>query len=1203
MDLEAQVNKQQMNNKLQTMEVRTDENLMFPNDELAKSVWKSKYAQDNETHYDEMHKRMASEFVRIEEKYVKKEKDVDWSNLSEYGKKRDRLTYESIYGLFKDFKYIVPQGRIMAGLGIYDSYRSLSNCLRLPPPKDSYSSITYVDATLVAAAKRGCGYGLGISNLRPKGVHVKNSANSSTGAVSFMPRYSFSTREVAQDGRRGACLIDIDINHPDSLDFINSKKDRTQITGANISVKVNSEFMKAVENDERYVLRFPCDFYEKNETWVKDLEEGKNNAELNVLQPIISGNDTIGYTKVIKAKEYWNEIINNAWENAEPGVFFWDKVINYDPCSVYPQFQIDGTNACVIGNTEILTKDGYKEIYTLVDKEVEIWNGFEWSTVTPKITGYNQHMLKVTLSDGRELTSTDYHKWILAEGYTNKFKKVETKDLKIGDKIIKYNFPILKEGKQVSLKHAYTQGFISAEGMDDYRYFWLYEPKYVCKDRLDIRIEGAEFSNINEVKRKTIYYNDIYKEKSYVPFDWCLTSKIEWLSGLFDGDGTELIEGGLQLCSTDFTFLKDVQKLLSTLSINSKVINAQEEGNRMLPDGKGSLKEYFCQKSYRICIGAVQMQDLKSLGLDCARMSFDKTPQRDASQFVKIVKIEDAGYEDEVYCFNEPLKHFGIFNGILTGQCGEQPMCVYDTCRLILLNLFSFVDDPFTSEAKINEKLLYKYAYEQMRLGDDLVDLEIEYINRIIEKIKADPEPIEEKQIDLDLWKNVSKIAKEGRRVGCGITALADMIAALNLKYDSKEALDIVEKVMSIKMKAELDCTSDLAILRGTFIGWDSKLEWNGFEGNNDFYKFISHKFPIQFNKMMNQGRRNINWSTIAPAGTVSLMTQSTSGCEPLFSPYYFRRKKINPNEKNAKIDFVDQNGDSWTEFPVLHPKFKDWILITDPYFNFNITTKEELEILFTLSPYYKSTANDINWTKRVEMQSILQKYTTSAISTTLNLPQNITKEEVSEIYLQSWKKGLKGQTIYRDGSRSGVLVSESTKDKQTFEQKDAPKRPGELPCEIHHPTIKNTKYTVIVGLLDSKPYEVFAIPYEVAKGYKNGFLSKTKSGVYNLIASLDEKSTIHTNVTGDMSDTEAALTRLISTSLRHGAEIKFIVEQLNKTHGDLFSFSKVIARVLKKYIPEGAKSTVKCQDCGSENVIFQEGCQTCQSCGSSKCG
>lgn len=886
------------------MEVRIDENLMFPNDELAKSVWKSKYAQENETHYDQMHKRMASEFAKIEYKYqhdleqhVGRLEPEKWNMLSNYGRHRDELNEDTIYELFKDFKYIVPQGRIMAGLGVYDSYRSLSNCLRLPPPKDSYSSIIYIDGTLVAAAKRGCGYGLGISNLRPKGVYVKNSANSSTGAVSFMPRYSFSTREVAQDGRRGACLIDIDINHPDSLDFINSKKDRTQITGANISVKVSEEFMKAVENNEDYILRFPCN--------IKfPLTHLKNNVTtvfnpIDLAYNILTEYNSVEYGNVflkkIKAKEYWDEIINNAWENAEPGVFFWDRVINYDPCSVYSQYQIDGTNAC-----------------------------------------------------------------------------------------------------------------------------------------------------------------------------------------------------------------------------------------------------------------------------------------------------------------------------------GEQPMCIYDTCRLILLNLFSFVDNPFTENAKINEDLLYKYAYEQMRLGDDLVDLEIKYINRIIEKIKSDPEPIEEKQIDLNLWKNVGKIAKEGRRVGCGITALGDMLAALNLKYDSNEALQIVEKVMSIKMKAELDCSIDLAILRGTFTGWNKELEFTDenqgteeklplyLKGNNNFYQMLCTQFPNQAKKMFEFGRRNINWSTIAPAGSVSLMTQSTSGCEPLFSPYYFRRKKINPNDKDAKIDFKDQNGDCWTEFPVLHPKFKEWIkieykTITDK--DIELFDNKTLQDFFFKSPWYGSTANDIDWIKRVEMQSVLQKYTTSAISTTLNLPSNISKEEVSKIYMESWKKGLKGQTIYRDGSRSGVLITESTKNKpDTFEYKDAPKRPKQLPCNIHHINLKNEKFTVLIGILNENPYEVFVVPFEIAKDYKNGFLNKKKSGIYNLTISLNEEVGIYTDVTGNMSDTEAALTRLISTSLRHGTNVSFLVEQLNKTHGDLFSFSKVIARVLKKYIPDGAKSTVKCQDCGSNNVIFEEGCQHCIDCGYSRC-
>ena len=412
--------------------------------------------------------------------------------------------------------------------------------------------------------------------------------------------------------------------------------------------------------------------------WEKSPQRGRANNSAVAFRPKLDKQEFLQLWKRI-------ELSNSG----EPGIYLTNN----------PEW---GTNPCVTGDTEILTKEGYKEIYTLINQEVEIWNGFEWSLVTPKITGYNQHMLKVTLSDGRELTSTDYHKWILAEGYTGKFKKVETKDLKIGDKIIKYNFPIIKEGEQVSLKHAYTQGFISAEGMDDYKYFWLYEPKYMCKDRLDIKTEGSEFINFNEVKRKTIWYNDVYKEKAYVPFEWNLTSKIEWLSGLFDGDGTELTEGGLQICSTDFVFLKDLQKLLSTLGINCKVLHAQEEGNKMMPDGKGGEKEYFCQKSYRVCIGAVQMQELKNLGLHCSRMTFDKTPQRDASQFVKIVKIEDAGYEDRVYCFNEPLKHLGVFNGILTGQCVEIALRPFQFCNLCEINASSVEsEEDFYNRVKV----------------------------------------------------------------------------------------------------------------------------------------------------------------------------------------------------------------------------------------------------------------------------------------------------------------------------------------------------------------------------------------------------------------------------------------------------------------------------------------------------------------------
>lgn len=332
-------------------------------------------------------------------------------------------------------------------------------------------------------------------------------------------------------------------------------------------------------------------------------------------------------------------------------------------------------------------------------------------------------------------------------------------------------------------------------------------------------------------------------------------------------------------------------------------------------------------------------------------------------------------------------------------------------------------------------------------------------------------------------------------------------------------------------------------------------------------------------------------------------MTQTTSGIEPLFMPFYMRRKKINPMEKGVKVDFTDQNGDTWQEFPIVHPKFKDWYNNSEcrgdngAYFDSISWTKEGLQKVFEQSPYFGSTANDIDWVKRVEIQAIIQKYITHSISSTINLPESVSLEAVSEIYKESWKKGLKGITVYRDGSRSGVLVSESSKDKQTFEQKDAPKRPKELDGEVHLISVKGVSYKVIIGLFDNKPYEIFIDESENKISGKGIILKKARGNYFF------KKNDITTDITSNMSDEEAAITRLVSTSLRHGANIKFIVEQLLKCEGDLFSFTKSLARVLKKYIPDGEKSTVTCYDCGSENVIFQEGCQTCQDCGNSRCG
>jgi len=677
------------------------------------------------------------------------------------------------------------------------------------------------------------------------------------------------------NGRRGALMLSIDVRHPDVMDFITVKRDLTQVTGANISIRINNDFMKAVENDEDYILRFPCNF-DMTSLVARNIEEIKEQP-YNELKEIGEGL----YVKRIKAKEYWDEIIKSAKDFAEPGLMYWDTALDYDPAAVY----------------------------------------------------------------------------------------------------------------------------------------------------------------------------DVYRP-------------------------------------------------------------------------------------------------------------------------------------------------------ISTNPCGEQFLNANDSCRLMANNLFSFVINPFTSEARIDEEKLYSVSYESLRLGDGLVDLEAEYIQRIIDKIISDPESDEVKRQELELWIKSKQKALAGRRVGLGITALGDMLAALGFKYDSDEALKTIEHVMSIKMKAELDATIDLAILRDTFEGWDVNKEYAVVlgslgAGKNSFYEFILQKFPEQANRMAKYGRRNSNWSTVAPTGSVSILTQTSSGVEPLFMPYYMRRKKVNPNEKNVKVDFIDQNGDNWQEFAVMHSKFKDWIYISQNWNPNNNEvdklTKEELVVLFEKSPWFGSTANDIDWLKRVEIQSILQAYTTNAISSTINLPSTVSYKDVSDIYMQGWKKGLKGQTVYVDGSRSGVLVDSSKEVKSSFEYKDAVKRPKELEADMHVAQSGNGKFTIIVGKLNDKPYEIFVHDYVAEDGKaRKGKLTKKTKGLY-MFDNLE--------VSTEMTDEQTAITRLVSTSLRHGADIKYIVEQLSKCEGDLFSFTKAVARVLKKYIPEGEKSTLTCQDCGGTNVIFEEGCSKCLDCGSSKCG
>lgn len=826
--------------------------IYFQGDEFAAEVWRTKYAQPGEKTPDDMHKRMAKEFARVR---FKKDSSRSLEEWEEY-----------FFDMFHKFQKNIPQGRVMAGLGVTDSYRSLSNCLRLPPPEDSYSSIMKTDTMLVSSAKRGCGYGVGLSNLRPGGAVTRNSSRSSAGAPLFGERYSNSTKEVGQDGRRGACLEDLDIRHPDSPQFATVKIDKTKLTGANISFKMWNDFMEAVKKEEDYVLRYPCDFDVKR--------VGKEFIELmryNILDTWIA-EDKI-YLKKVKAKELWNSAIHTVWSEGCPGLQFWERMTDYDPSSVYKKYAIDGTNAC-----------------------------------------------------------------------------------------------------------------------------------------------------------------------------------------------------------------------------------------------------------------------------------------------------------------------------------GEQPMAVYDTCRLLTMMLLACVNKPFTSEAEIDLKRVYEYAYIQMEIGDDLVDLEIEYIQRIIDKIKSDPEDDSTKAIELELWEKTLDMAKGGRRVGGGITALADMLAAANIKYDSQEGLDMVEQVMRTKFKAELNASIDLARKYGPFEGWDPALEQNG----NGWYRFVEAEFPEEWQRMRIIGRRFVNWSTIAPVGTTSVVTigitypNVSSGCEPQFALWFFRNKKV--EREGDAYDFVDETGIKWKQYPIIMGAFKDYLEIAHGVTDFDSLTKDQLEEYYKVSPWFNCTAPDIDWKKRIEMQAILQKYTTSAISSTINLPRDVKEEVISDIYMYAHEKGLKGITCYRDGSKGGVLVHEKV---NAFDYKDSARRPKSLDADLHVVTVKGIKYGVVIGLSEEKPYEVFAFNLsEDIKGGK-GKIVKVKKGHYNFES---EDGTLRNIQEAAVRHDEQVLTRLVSGMLRHGAKPQFIMEQIDKCELEVVSFGKAVSRTLKKYVKdEDMENRNTCHACGG-TVVMQEGCLKCRDCGESKC-
>jgi len=709
----------------------------FGGDELAASVWLGKYALKNkkgeyvESTPKDMHERMASELERSEKLNQKSISHIKWDTLSSFGKGLpDTLDKEFILKYFDKFKYIVPQGSIMSALGNFYKLQSLSNCFVIPSPLDSYGGIFKTDQEIAQLEKRRGGVGTNLNSLRPDDTPVLNAAGTSTGAHSFMDRYSNTTREVAQNGRRGALMLLMSCLHPDIFKFVGKKKDRTKVTGANISVQLTNEFLQAVKEDEDFICRFPID---------NDSRPALTDLEYNILTPYLEG-----YVMKIKARELFNEIVLNAWDNAEPGLAFMDTVVNYSPEGVYEQFRPIASNPCFHPDTLIETVKGRVKIKDIIEPTLVYSMDKDGKLCIRRatnafVTKKAAKTLKISLNSGNSIQVTPEHKM-----FTHEQGWIEAKDLKIGMRIA-----------------------------------------HLCRSR-----RGASYLGV-----------------------YLTTDKM--------GKDGQVMEHRLVAGVTDNkvdvhhmdrnTYNNNIENLLVLPHEEHCVVTATEDNpqNHQVRDSEGKfITHENSKKGFKTII---DMPENLKTGMK--------------NQFSNCISSIEEGETSDVYDIQVEGTHCLIAENMVAHNCGEQWMQAYDACRLLAANLFSFVVNPFTSEAYIDFEKLYEVFYIQQRLADDIVDLEIEYVQRIIEKIKSDPEPDDVKQTELNLWVNVQNTAKASRRTGCGITGLGDMLAALGVKYDSEEALEITEKVMKKKMEAELDCTIDLAIIRGTFEGWDRDLE------------------------------------------------------------------------------------------------------------------------------------------------------------------------------------------------------------------------------------------------------------------------------------------------------------------------------------------------------------------------------------------
>lgn len=1075
------------------------------------------------------------------------------------------------------FKRVCPQGSILAAAGNKYFPQSFSNCFVVPPPQDSIAGIMRSNEQMAQVFKRRGGAGIDLSTLRPDTALVNNAALKSSGAVGWANHFSNTCRDVAQKGRRGASMLSLHIKHPDSPKWATMKNDLTYCTGANISLWITDEFMHAVKNDKDFTLQYPI--------------EG-----LPIYTPTI-----------IKARELWKTICTSAWSSAEPGLLMRDTIERNLPANQYEELKLAGVNPCLPKWAVVLTKNGIKTIDQLRIGE-SIWSKEGWTRVLNKFsTGIKEvYAYKTKYST---FYGTKNHEVLEGD------KKVEIQNA--------FSVDMCLPAIDINSLEIYPEVVMDGLMLGDGTWHEASGRAFLCIGEKDYDYFDSEIKNliVKQSKAGDSYYDvkhSLTKEeipKTYVRkiperyFYGQVNTVCSFLRGLFSANGSVLGKcKRVTLKSASIEIIRQAQTMLLSIGIRSYITTNK---SKVVEFSNGA---YKCRQSYDLnisrdrekfynYIGFLQKYKNKKLG-DYIKT---KTTNSGNIQLNTVTSSELISTEEVFDITVDNNSHTFWNNGLSISNCSELNLGAFETCRLATSCLTGYVNKEFTDDAYFDFELFEKDIRIATRMLDAVVTAEIEYADFVINKLKEEQKNSTEPSlfdVELDLWSNVKQKAIQGRRIGLGCHGLADCLCRLCLKYDSEQAMKMVEKIYSFLCNTSYDESVEMAKEYGSFPIFD----WEK-TSKCDFIK----RLPLGLqNKIKTHGMRNASILTSAPTGSISILSQCSSGIEPTFRQVYLRRRKINANDPDSRVDFIDAVGDKWQNFPQFEYNVKKYFAIRGMEVPENINSDKDLDKYL---PEYFVTSDKIDWKKRIELQSKAQLFIDNSISSTINLPKEATVETVQELYELAWEKGLKGITIYREGSRDGVLISteEQKKDIKGVQRVEAPKRPDKLPCDVHFTSVKGVEYVVVVGLLNGSVYEVFCGKYnkQIPKKHFSGFVEKKGKSKYLLsyIDDIDFKQ-ININEYFDNKD-YAAATRLLSMSLRHGVPLEYVFEQLQKSSASIVEFGAAVSRVLKKYIKiEDLKNLYKtCPNCGSTNITIdhKDGCVSiqCFDCNTfdSKCG